>query len=487
MATEKPLLCELLARQVRDQGGRTAVFSESGGRAFTFAELSARADAWAKGLAAAGVRPGRLVGLATGNAPAFIELFFALRSLGAPVLLLDDGLAPAAADAVARQMRVSWLVHRDGRLGGEAPPAAPDPSVRLSRFDEAQAPPEGTALVKLTSGSTLRPRGACFTEEALVEGIDHIGRGMELTRDDRVIISIPLSHSYGFDNGVLSLAALGTPLVLQPDVLPAAMLATLRGREVTFFPAVPALVRALAQVPWPKPLALRRVICASAPLPRETAERFAAASGLAVHQFFGATESGGITFETRPADPAAEGTVGFPLPGVRVELEDGLVRVRSKANRFALWPAEGPPPSGVETGDRACFTAEGRLRLLGRAQLVANIGGIKVDLGAIDAFFRGLPGVGEAVTLAVDDPARGHRLVACVESLTQDLPTLLEICRGRLSPREVPSEIRIVERLPRTPRGKPDRDAILESMVPAPPPSVPPGGAGEGPRLGTLD
>jgi long-chain acyl-CoA synthetase len=315
-------------------------------------------------------------------------------------------------------------------------------------------------LIKLTSGSTLAPRGACFTEEALVEGIDHILRGMEITADDRVLISIPLSHGYGFDNGVLSLAAGGTPLILQSDVLPGALLRTMGEREVTFFPAVPALIRALGQVAWPMSLPLRRVISASAPLSREAAEAFARASGLPVGQFFGSTETGGISFESRPGDPAADGCVGFPLPGVRIELaEAGAVRVHSKANRFALLPDQ-PVPAHVDTGDRASWSPEGRLKLEGRATLVANIGGLKVDLGALDAFFRGLPGVDDAAALPIDDPARGHRVVAYVETSAHTPERLLEICRERLSPLEVPSEIRVIGRLPRNDRGKLDRSAL---------------------------
>jgi acyl-CoA synthetase (AMP-forming)/AMP-acid ligase II len=312
----------------------------------------------------------------------------------------------------------------------------------------------------VTSGSTTDPRAACFTEEALVHGIEHLRRGMELTARDVVLISIPLSHSYGFDNGVLSLAAVGTPLVLQPDVLPAALQRTIRERAVTFFPAVPALIRALGHAGPGGATSLRSVICASAPLAREDAERFAASWGLRVRQFLGATEAGGIAFETRPEDPASAGTVGFPLPGVRVEPHEGGLRVHSKALRHALLPggeaAEGP----VETGDLAELTPEGRLRLLGRATLVANVGGHKVDLGALDAFFRGLPGVAEAAAVPVEDAARGHRIVAWIESRDQSPERLLELCRTRLSAREVPHEIRVVAELPRTGRGKLDRAAL---------------------------
>lgn len=471
---ERSPLLSLLARQVRDRGDRAAVRSEAERREVTFGGLGDRIDAWTRALPTTG-----LIALATGNALAFPELFFALRAAGAAVLLADSVSNPAATLELCRRLRVSAVLHRDPALGGTPLPGAPDPSVRLLTLDDPAPPPAGTALVKLTSGSTVDPRGACFTEEALAEGIDHIVRGMELTTADRVLVSIPLGHSYGFDNGVLSLAAAGTSLVLQPDVLPVALLATLRAQAITFFPAVPALVRALAAVDWTGPFSLRSVICASAPLAPDVADAFAARARLRVRQFYGATECGGISFEARPDDPAARDAVGFPLPGVRIEIDgEGTVQVHSRANRFALLPAcaaeaaaatagrrpEAPVASHVETGDRAAWTPEGRLQLLGRTAHVANIGGVKVDLAAIDAFLRELPGVTDAASMAVDDPARGQRIVSCVETAAHTSAALLELCRRRLSAREVPSEIRVVERLPRTERGKLDRLA-LTSLV----------------------
>jgi acyl-CoA synthetase (AMP-forming)/AMP-acid ligase II len=450
-AVARSPLCQFLERQVRDRGRERAIHSEAPRRSFTFAQVGDRIRAWAEALRKAGVQSGQGVSLALGNVPAFAELFFALRLLDAAALLVDEGTA-----SVSAKMGASWVLGRDAgaSLGG------PDPDVALGALVPETTLPAGTALLKLTSGSTLAPRGACFTEDALVEGIDHILQGMEIRADDRVLVSIPLSHGYGFDNGVLSLAAGGTPLVLQSDILPGALLRSLREHEITFFPAVPALVRALGQVAWPEGLALRRVISASAPLSREAADAFRRASGLPVGQFFGSTETGGISFESRPDDPQAEGCVGFPLPGVRIELADGgAVRVHSSANRFAVLP-EQPVAAYVETGDRASWSPEGRLKLEGRATLVANVGGLKVDLGALDAFFRGLPGVDDAAALPVEDPAAGHRVIAYVESSSWTPERLLQVCRERLSPREVPGEIRVTPRLPRNARGKLDRAAL---------------------------
>jgi acyl-CoA synthetase (AMP-forming)/AMP-acid ligase II len=428
-STSSPF-CRLLARQVRDQGRRPAVGD------LTFLELEERIAAWAGRLK----HIDGLCGLAAGNTPEFIEIFFALRALGVPVLSLDQGATPET----CRRVRGAWMI----RAGGE-----------ILRTGPVEPPPAGTAIVKMTSGSTLDPRAACFTEEALVEGVDHLRLAMDLSAKDVVLIAIPLSHSYGFDSGLLSLAAIGTPLVLQNDVLPAALLRAFR--TSTFFPAVPALIRALGRVEWPKALALRSVICASAPLAQEDADAFFAASGLRVKQFLGATEAGGIAFEGAQPVP---GTVGHPLPGVRIELHDDGLRVHSKANRFALLPGGELSMPWVETGDRGEWMPDGRLRLLGRASLTANIGGFKVDLGALDAFLRGLPGVAEAAALPQDDAARGHRIVAWVESSQQTPDRILAACRERLQPREVPSEIRVMDQLPRNGRGKLDRAALARTL-----------------------
>jgi acyl-CoA synthetase (AMP-forming)/AMP-acid ligase II len=144
---------------------------------------------------------------------------------------------------------------------------------------------------------------------------------------------------------------------------------------------------------------------------------------------------------------------------VRIELHAEGIRVHSKANRFAVLPPEEVSP-WVETGDRACLTREDRLRLLGRAQLTAKIGGFRIDLGAIDAFLRGLPGVAEAAALPIEDAFRGDRVVAYVEAREQTPERILELCRERLSAREVPSEIRVMDSLPRNGRGKLDREAL---------------------------
>ena len=454
MAGSEASIQEATARLARDRGAETALWSRGEGLRLTFAELADAIASWRRRLEPTiGETPA--VALATGNCAAFPVLFGALRELGVPVVAMDGALPLESRLHLCRRLGVAALLHRDEQhgepLGG---------GVRWSRVDDADAvtPPEGTALVKLTSGSTGEPVGICLAEDALLAGIAQIAEGMAIRPRDRVLIAIPLSHSYGFDNGVLSLLVHGTPLVLEPSFFPAALLTALAEGEIDFFPLVPPLARALAQTEWPAGLPLRTVICAGAPLPVETARRFRGAGGRAIHQFYGSTETGGITFETAPEDPAAEGSVGRPLPGVRLELgEAGTVSVDSRANFGGHLGRDATlVPRRVTTGDTACVDATGRLRLTGRSAEICNVGGRKIPAAMVEDALRSATGVEELAVVGVDDPVRGDRIVAFLVANGRrvDLSTL----PLGMQPREV----RLVETLPYTERGKLDRRRLRE-------------------------
>jgi acyl-CoA synthetase (AMP-forming)/AMP-acid ligase II len=443
-------LIQAFERVARENAGRPAIWSRGEGRQITFLALAEESRRLAGALPLA---PGAAAALATGNGISFVELFLALRFIDVPVVAMDAGLSDSEKAAVCRRLGVGTILH----AGEEGEVVAP--GVRCWRLAgiEPTSPPSGTALVKLTSGSTGEPLGACFTEEALLAGITQIGEGMELAAGDRVLVVIPLSHSYGFDNGVLSLAALGTPLVIEPSYYPAPVLTALLEGEISFFPVVPPLVRPLAGVVWPE-LPLRRVICAGGPLAREAARAFFMSSGRHVHQFYGATECGGITFERNPEEPGAEGTVGRPLPGVKVLLDpgDGRVHVRSSANYLGYLGRdfEASSPRVLVTGDSAEWTDGGRLRLTGRAAELLNVGGRKVAASVLEAALRAIPGVRDAAVVGVEDPSRGDRIVAFLVS------------DRTLDHRETASlgvrEVRSLDRLPYTERGKLDRRRLRD-------------------------
>jgi long-chain acyl-CoA synthetase len=443
---------EAFERLVRDREHAPALWSRGEGLRLTFGELAERVEGWRSLLAPLPKLP---VALATGNCAAFPELFLALCALEVPVVAMEGSLPLAARRELCARLGVTALLHRDPD-GGE--PLAGGVNISYIPVASPVEPPAGTALVKLTSGSTGEPVGVCLSEDALVHGIAHIVEGMAIRPNDRVLIAIPLSHSYGFDNGVLSLLVHGTPLVLEPGYFPQPLLHALAEGEIDFFPAVPPLVRALAETEWPATLPLRTVICAGAPLPVETSRRFRSRSGRWVHQFYGSTETGGITFETAPDAPSAEGTVGTPLPGVALTLdEDGAVTVASAASFGGhLGRDVVLRRRAVTTGDTGEIGPDGRLRLTGRTADICNVGGRKIAAVALEEALRGATGVEELAVVGVDDPVRGDRIVAFL--VAGGRPVDLSALPVGLAPREV----RLVECLPYTERGKLDRQRLRE-------------------------
>lgn len=447
------VIWEAFKRRVALHPHREALWSRGEDRRLTFGQLAERVRAWGDRVSTLGKDP---MALALSNGTALCELFLAMFRHGIPVVAMDSNLSTDDRESLCRRLGIPTLLSSDpvGR------PLADGVTVRHVAVESA-VPPKGTALVKLTSGSTGDPLTPCFGEEELFTGIEQIAAAMELEARHRVLIAIPLSHSYGFDNGLLALAVLGTPLVLEPGFYPASILRALERSEATFLPLVPPLVRGLGQVEWPPDLALETVICAGGVLRPAAAADFHRRSGRAVHNFYGSSETGGITFERRPLEPSAVGTVGHPLPGVNIRLVGGgAVEIDSAANRRGLFgrKAEALVERRVRTGDTAEWTPEGRLRLTGRSADLLNIGGRKVPAVRLEEALSGLPGVVAAAVVGRADVARGERSVAFL--VTDRWPVDTSSLPRHLTPREV----RRIDSLPHTHRGKLDR-ARLRSLL----------------------
>lgn len=417
------------------------------------------------------------VGLAVGNRIDFMAAFLALRRDAWPVVLMDSAADPATTHSLCRQLGLAaYVAPQSSRPasseptvaeGGEASPSSADSSFLVQslagtdlvwvrqRHAEPISWPGGVEVVKLTSGSTGAVRAVCFDERALLVGVQQIAGGMGIRAGDRVLIAIPLSHSYGFDNGPLSLFALGTPLVLESSFYPRQLVATLAATQATVLPLVPPLVRAMAAISWPQDLALRLVISAGGHLATEDAAAFLAASGRPVHNFYGSTETGGIAFERAPNDPSATGAVGHPLPGVEVAFDgDRSVRIRSAANRLGFGGETTPVSAWVRPGDLGTLRADGRLVLVGRSASMLDVGGRSLSTVSVEDALRALAGVRDAAVVGLPAPGRGHRLVAFL--VADPDPVDLK----PLPPSMRPRAVHRVDALPYSGRGKLDRATL---------------------------
>src|ERR1700740_2547876 len=165
--------------------GSPAIIEATTGRVVSRAELLARAEQLARD-----VRPGQLVTVQLPNSAEFVALILAILKQRAVAVLIDRD----ASDSEVSRIR--------------------------SHFGDRPALPAETRVIKLSSGSSGRPKGILTTEENLIAHCEQICSTMDIRPYDVNFGAIPLSHSYGFSNLVMPLIVQGTPIVISNDYLP---------------------------------------------------------------------------------------------------------------------------------------------------------------------------------------------------------------------------------------------------------------------------
>jgi acyl-CoA synthetase (AMP-forming)/AMP-acid ligase II len=417
----------------RRGSGRVAVIDAATGASCTAGALTDQAVALAERLS--DFRPGQRVAFQMPNSAMWLAFFLALQKRGLAAMPLDNGLPMAGCVELSRRLRARAFF--DGK-----------------EFQEisAQAPGGRTGCcVKITSGSSHGPKAIpCRAEHLLADGRQVVAT-MVIRPRDRNLAAIPLGHSYGLGNLVMPLILQGTSLVCAGEFLPRQLVEWIGRHAVTVFPSVPAIFRVLAALPPGARLTgLRTAISAGAMLSLEVARAFHARFGVRIHNFYGSSETGGISYD-RSGLASLEGrSVGKPLEGVAITVTGGRITVTSPAvaTRTGRW----------RLGDRGEWNSRGELVLLGRVGQGANIGGKKVHPLEVERVLRALPGVTDAEVWL--EHRQGRDLLAAAVETSLARAKIEHALAGKLPAWKWPRVYFLAAQLPRTVRGKLDRASL---------------------------
>lgn len=321
--------------------------------------------------------------------------------------------------------------------------------------------PARCAHVKTTSATTGAARAILFTEEQLAADAENIVATMGLRPDWPNLGVISIAHSYGFSSLVLPLLLHGIPLILAPSPLPEVVRRVADSLDHLTLPAVPALWRA-----WHEagiiPTNVRLAISAGAPLPLALEQAVHERAGLKIHNFYGASECGGIAYDATETPRADAACVGSAMKNVALALgSSGGLEVRSRAVGQSYWPAPDDTLGGgcFRTTDLAELN-EGMVFLRGRAGEQINVAGRKVSPDTIERALLAQPCVRECLVFGVpdQDADRGDLIVACVACVAGKPEAAAETLKQsllRVLPAwQVPREWVFVEALPVNARGK---------------------------------
>ena len=480
MASE---IADAFGRVAVDRRDSVAVFALEAGTRRTFGDLAAEAAAMRTAIAALDLPIAPCVVTAPGNVPAFVALFLAVLQLEGAVALFDaaDRLDQirATAEALGADALVvpAEIAARAGLSGSMLPGSLT--LVPVPRSDHRRwthDPRAGPVILKMTSGSSDAPRAVVAAERHLINDARHVIEGMGIGPTDVSLAAIPLAHSYGLGNLVMPLLMQGSPIALRHGFSPRRLGPDIKTTRATVMPGVPFMFEHLQRHGLAASLAgVRLMITAGAPIDPDTVAFFKRATGVKLHSFYGTSETGGISFDARE-DVDGRGTVGRPLPGVQVELQEmsgrdgGRVFVRSDAVAGGYAGPDREAASafvdgGFLTGDVARIE-HGEIVLVGRVSRFINVAGRKVDPAEVERVLRQSADVLDACVFGMACDRRGEQVVACVRRAgRRPLSELRTFCAARLPAYKVPREIVDVEAMPRDARGKVSRGALAQLVA----------------------
>ena len=357
-----------------------------------------------------------------------------------------------------------------------------------------QAEPEDPALLLYTSGTTGRPKGVVLRHRHLQAQAEMLSDAWGWTAQDRILEILPLHHVHGLVNVVYCALWNGAVCEFLPRFDATAVWNRLASGEITLFMAVPTIYHRLIAAWEAAPDAerqrlsegatgLRLMVSGSAALPVPVLERWREITGHTLLERYGMTEIG-MALSNPLEGQRIAGSVGRPLPGVKLRLVDeegrpvgdgepGQIEVRGKTVFDNYWQrpeatSEAFRDSWFVTGDQAIRDEDGVYRILGRRSVdILKSGGEKISALEIENVLLTHPAIQECAVVGLPDPDWGQQVTAAVvlaEGQELDLDTLRPWAKERLATYKAPRALHVVDALPRNPLGKVTKPELVKRL-----------------------
>ena len=358
----------------------------------------------------------------------------------------------------------------------------------LSRYQDKPRPavevtPDDVALFQYSGGTTGVSKGAIALHRSLIANALQIRSWMPNAEDGKevMLMAIPLFHVYGMVAGMLFAIRLGAVMIMVPNPRDLKdVLTSLQKFKATLFPGVPTLYNAInnhADVKAGKYnlRSIKACISGSAPLMRETKERFEALSGGKLFEGYGLSEAPTASHCNPVFGENRTGSIGLPLPDVEVRiinLDDGVtvlppgqvgemaLRCPQMMKGYHNMPTETANTlrdGWLFTGDIAYMDQDGYFYIVDRKKELIKPGGYQVWPREVEEVIIKHPKVLEVGVAGVPDPYRGETVKAWVvlkpgETATED--EIREFCKKDMAPFKVPTHVEFRDELPKTTVGK---------------------------------
>jgi acetyl-CoA synthetase len=451
-----------------------------GRREWSFGEVSARSGALAGTLAARGVRRGDVVLTLVGNRPEWVLAMVACFRIGAVVL-------PCTEQLRAKDLRLRLRIAQpaaivcDERNRAELDAAAPDcpvltvPDEALFALDApppAELQPEDPCLITFTSGTSGEPKAVVHAQRYLGGQRVQAEHWLDARPGDLVWCTAASGWSKSARNVFIAPWIRGAAALLHDARFdPHERLDVLAREPVSILCMAPTEYRVIAKRAEPGPVAgLRGLVAAGEALNPEVLRAWHEATGLWIRDGYGQTETGQVTGMPL-GEPARPGSMGRPLPGMRLWVHDGELCLdpATVPTFFRGYVGSAPPAPGVwRTGDRVTQDEHGFLHFEGRTDDVIISAGYRIGPFEVESALVEHAAVAEAAVVAAPDEERGAVVraivvlrdgVAASDGLVRELQ---DHVKAQTAPYKYPRIVEFAAELPKTASGKVRRALLRE-------------------------
>lgn len=449
-----------------------------GNISLTYGQLWRSAVRTAGWLVGQGVRPGHRVIMSVSHKSAsFVIAYFGTHLAGAVAVPVDEKAGELTKHSIAKQVEPAF------ELSDEMLAAIDELNVDCSVEEITESLPpirqDDLADILFTSGTTGFPKGVVLTHGGIAAAARNINAFIGNQIDDKEVVSVPLSHSFGLGRLRCAITTGSTLIVVPGLTFPALVFKALEVHRASGLACVPAGVAVLLKSGGDRLAAyaehLRYMEIGSAPMPigmKHELMRLLPATRICMH--YGLTEASRSAFIEFHTDEQKLDSVGKPSPNVEIAIHDdadcsvlpgvvGRIKVRAASLMKEYWrnpelTAQVMGPSGwLDTRDLGAFDGQGYLYLKGRKDDVINVGGKKVYPSTVENAAAELSSIAEAACIGEPDQMLGEvPVLFVVYSIKGGLSEteLLQFLSTRLDPHAMPKKVHFVADLPKTSSGK---------------------------------
>jgi malonyl-CoA/methylmalonyl-CoA synthetase len=491
---------EWIESAARDQPHRPFLKTPAG-RELSYASLRRESGRFAAALMRRDVVPGDRVAVQVDKSVEAVLLYLACLRMGAVFVPINCANTPNEVAYFLRDAQPRIAVIRPADRGLLEPHAAHAgvPHVEtlgaegegslLELVGESDEEPDlprrpganALAAIVYTSGTTGRSKGAMLSRANLASNAAALVEAWRFTSRDVLLHTLPLFHVHGLFAAINTVLASGSGIMLLSKFDAASALKHLS--QVTVFMGVPThYTRLLQQSGLNREVTagVRLFVSGSAPLLIETHREFLQRTGHAILERYGMTET--LMNTSNPYDGVRKpGSVGMPLPRIRVRVVDATGAVEPNADVIGTLEVTGPNVFGgywqdpektrgeftedgwFKTGDLGRIDRDGYVHIVGRAKDLVISGGYNVYPKEVEMELDALAGVLESAVFGVPHPDFGEGVTAAVvpqASAVLSEADIIDSLQSRLARYKVPKRVLLVDELPRNTMGKVQKNVL---------------------------